>query len=187
MATNRVPGIVGGVLIALMVLGSLAFGGGGGGEMMPTDPSAMPESARAVKLPGEREYTVGGPPCGTPVEATVRDAEQDQATPGATLLTAPTGDGVTTVLVPHCQPGTGATNTGGDLPSAAFVLPGNARAGEAQGTLSAEGAIARSQVLLSAGSEVETIVVPPCARSTAGGDVVVQAREGSDIAVAPSC
>ncbi len=187
MVTNRVPWVVGGSLIVLFVLGALVFGSGSGEEMAMPDPASLPESARAVKLPGERAYTVVVPPCGTQAEATVQDAERDQATPGATRLTAPAGEGVTTVLVPHCQPGTGATNAGGDLPSAAFVLAGDERAGEAQGTLSTDGAIARSQVLLPAGSEVETVVVPPCQRSTAGGDVVLDAEEGSDTAVAPSC
>jgi len=186
VATNRVPWIVGGTLIALFVLGSLVFGSGSGEMTMP-DPASLPESARAVKLPGEREYTVVVPPCGTRAEATVRNVKRDLATPGATMLTAPAREGVTTVLVPHCQPGTGATNAGGDLPSAAFVLPGEERTGEAQGTLSVNGAIARSQVLLPAGSEVETIVIPPCARSTAGGDVVLEAEEGSDTAVARAC
>ena len=187
MVTNRVPWVVGGGLIAVFVLGALVFGSGSGGEMPMPDPASLPENARAVKLPGERAYTVVVPPCGTRAAATAEDAERDQSTPGATRLTAPAGEGVTTVLVPHCQPGTGTTNARGDLPSAAFVLTGDERAGEVQGTLSANGAIARSQVLLPAGSQVETLVIPPCQRSTAGGDVVLEAPEGSDTAVAPSC
>jgi len=185
VVTNRVPWLVGGGLIAVFVLGALVFGSGG--EMTMPDPASLPESARALELPGERERTVIVPPCATPVGATVRNAQRDQATPGATMLAAPAGEGVTTVLVPHCQRGAGTIDAGGDLPSAAFVLPGDARTAEAQGTLSAVGAIARSRVLLPAGSEAQTIVIPPCARSTAGGDVVVQAEGGSDTAVAPSC
>ena len=151
----------------------------------------LPSSARAVVLPAKQARTVVIPPCNTPVSATVRGAARRVPVPGATTVQLPGRSGFYTLLVPHCQPGkTGTTNVQGDIPSAAFVLPGRGRLPKnEEGKLVSDGIAARSQLLLPEGSSTSTIVVPPCKSSaTKGRDSLLSPRKGnSKLAVGPAC
>jgi hypothetical protein len=185
---NKLPWIIGVVLIAVLVIGALVVGGGK--KKSKGGPTAPPESARALSLPVNRARTVVVPPCNTPVEQTTRSAARGQGTPGATTLGLPRGSGVRFVLVPHCQPKAGVTSAPGNLPSAAFVLPAGERPSEGQGGGFVSGGVnARTQLLLPSGSTASTVVVPPCRKKTDGKrDVIVGAQKaGSHTVVAPSC
>jgi hypothetical protein len=187
VARNKLPWVVGGILIAVLVVGALALGGD---KEKKAAPVAPPENARALSLPVNRARTVIVPPCNTPVPQTTRSAARGQGTPGATTLALPRGSGVRFVLVPHCLPDAGVTSAPGNLPSAAFVLPGAERPTEGQRGSFIYGELnARTQLILPNGSTARTIVVPPCAKKTAGKrDVVLDApRAGSRTVVAPSC
>ena len=156
----------------------------------PTPPKSVaeqPESARAVVIPANEEHTVVVPPCNTPVEQTTADAEKGRATPGATTFTLPSEEDVRTVLVPHCQPGTGSTNAAGNIPSAAFVVEKAPAANETDGAFESDGVIAKSQLVLPQGREETTIVVPPCSKETKGEDAVLQAEGGERLVVARRC
>jgi hypothetical protein len=184
---NKIPWIVGGVLIAVLVIGVLAFTGGKKESKAPTVP---PESARALALPAKRPYTVVVPPCNTPVQQTSRLAARGEAVPGATTLELRRASSVRFVLVPHCQPNGGVTSAPGNLPSAAFVLPGGERPTEGQGgSFTSGGVTARTQLILPDGSSASTVVVPPCRKRTAGKrDVVLGERNaGARTVVAPTC
>lgn len=190
MRRNRVPWVVGGVLILVLVLGSLVCGSGKKKKSAPPPPP--PESARAVVLPASRPRMVVVPPCNTPVSDTARGAAGGEAAPGATVVELPQGRGLRTVLVPHCQPtGPGAVNAEGSIPSAAFVLSGDERhAKDREGKIHADGVVAETQLILPDGSDASTIVVPPCVEKEAskGRDIVLSPDEGdSDLAVAPEC
>jgi hypothetical protein len=93
------------------------------------------------------------------------------------------------VLVPHCQPGTGATTVDGTIPSAAFVLGDTRRQTETEGGIEAGGFLARSQVVLTGGASASTIVVPPCAKKGAakGRDAALSGSGSSGVAAAPAC
>jgi hypothetical protein len=187
MRRNKVPWIVGGVLIVVLALGVLVFGK----KEKPKSPASQPESARVVVIPALRSRTVVVPPCNTPVSATARNAARNQPTPGATTVELPQGRGVRTLLVPHCQVKTTSTTTGGNVPSAAFVLGGNGRLPKTQeGALIADGVVAKSQVILPDGSSAAIVVVPACTKKFAskGRDVVVSTAKGnSGLAIAPRC
>jgi len=181
---NKIPWIVGGVLIVVFAIGAAVLGKG------PEEPkmvSELPESARAVVIPANEKHTVVIPPCNTPVEQTTTDAEQGRGTPGATTFELPSGGEVRTVLVPHCQPGTGATNIAGNIPSAAFVVEKAPAANETDGAFEADGVIAKSQLVLPQGSDGTTIVVPPCSKVTKGEDAVLQSEGGSKLVIAARC
>jgi hypothetical protein len=183
---NKVPWIVAGVVIVLLAIGVVGFGG----KKKSKGPKVPPETARALSLPVNRARTVVVPPCNTPVEQTTRSAARGQATPGATTLQVPAGSGVRYVLIPHCQPKAGVTSSPGNIPSAAFVLASGQRPPEGQGgSLSSDGVTARTQLILPNGSGASTVVVPPCTEKTAGKrDVVLGAEKaGSHTVVAPSC
>ena len=184
---NKVPWIVAGVLVAVLVIGAVAVSGKKKKSQTPKPP---PESARALALPAKRGHLVVVPPCNTPVEQTTRAAARGQGTPGATTLEVPAGRAVRFVLVPHCQPKAGVTSTPGNIPSAAFVLPDGQRPVEGQGgSFTAAGVTARTQLILPSGSNASTVVVPPCRKKTAGKrDVVLGSQKaGSHTVVAPSC
>lgn len=181
---NKIPWIVGGVLVVAFAIGAYFLGQG------PEEPKSvgeLPESARAVVLQGSERYRVVIPPCNTPVEQTTADAEQNKPTPGATTFVLPPSKDVRTVLVPHCQPGTGATNVAGNIPSSAFVVDNAPAANETDGAFESDGVIAKSQLILPKGGDASTIVVPPCGKATKGEDPVLQAEGGSELVVAPRC
>jgi hypothetical protein len=184
---NRVPWIAGAALVVLLVGGALLVGGGK--KSKSKSPASAPETARALVVPTDRPRTVVIPPCQTPLQDTVRQAESGRPTPGATTFELPRAPGVRTLLVPHCQPGTGATNADGSVPSLAVVLADRERLSEDQGSIRAEGFLARSQLVLPGGSSAGTIIVPPCAKKGAakGRDAVLSGDGGSDLAVAPVC
>jgi hypothetical protein len=186
---NRVPWIVAGVLIVVIAVGVFAFSRGKKEETASAPP---PDSARAVTLPASQARTVVVPACNTPVQETVELIEQDRGAPGATVVELPRGDGVRFVLVPHCQPGSGAASTPGTLPSLALALAEGTRPTEGQdGSFTAEGLTARSQLILPNGSKTATVVVPPCRKRPGGKRDVVLESEGSDgnseTVVAPAC
>jgi hypothetical protein len=183
MKRNRIPFIVGGVLIVLFAIGMVAFGG----KKKSTPPPVPPESARVLSVPANRARTVVVPPCNTPVQQTSSAAAKGQTVPGATTFELPRGSGVRFVLVPHCQPKAGVTEDPGSIPSAAIVLAGGQRPTEAQGgNFSAAGANARTQLILPNGSAARTVVVPPCKNKTAGKRDVALPGNGS-VVVAPGC
>jgi len=186
MRKNRVPWIVGAVLIiaigiAAAVLGSTEE------EKKPKSVAQQPESARALVVPADKRHTVVIPPCNTPVEQTAGDARRGRSTPGATLFELPAADDPRTVLVPHCQPGTGATNTTGNIPSAAFVVENAPTSGQTDGTFESDGVIARAQLQLPQNSDADTIIVPPCGRATNGADAVLEPEGDSGVVIARRC
>ncbi len=181
---NKIPWIVGGVLIVVFAIGAATLGSGPEKPKMVTE---VPESARAVVLPANEKHKVVIPPCNTPVEQTTADTEKGRGTPGATTFELLSKDDVRTVLVPHCQPGTGATNVAGNIPSAAFVVDKAPAANETEGAFEADGVIAKSQLVLPQGSEGTTIVVPPCSKATKGEDAVLQSEGGSKLVIAARC
>ncbi len=188
---NRVPWVVGGVLILVLVIGAVVATSGK--KSKPAMPPPPPESARAVVLPANQSRTVVVPPCNTPVSDTTRGAGGGRAgTPGATAFELPRERGVRTLLVPHCQPTkTGSVNAEGSIPSAAFVLPDERRLTKNQeGKIDVQGVIAESQLILPNRSTVSTVVVPACTKKAAskGRDIVLGADKGNpDLVVAPSC
>ncbi len=181
---NKIPWIVGGVLIVALGIGAVLLGQG------PEEPKSvgeLPESARALVIPANEKHKVVIPPCNTPVEQTTTDAEKDKPTPGATTFELNDGEDVRTVMVPHCQPGTGAVNAAGNIPSSAFVVENAPAANETDGAFESDGVIAKSQLVLQQGSDGTTIVVPPCGKVTKGEDAVLQSEGGSELVVAAEC
>ncbi len=181
---NKIPWIVGGVLIIALGIGAVFLGQG------PEEPKSvgeLPESARALVVPADEKHKVVIPPCNTPVEQTTADAEKDKPTPGATTFELNEGEDVRTVLVPHCQPGTGAVNTAGNIPSSAFVVENAPAANETDNAFESDGVIAKSQLVLQQGSDGTTVVVPPCGKTTKGEDAVLQSEGGSELVVAAQC
>ena len=188
---NKVPWVVGGVLILVLVIGAVVATQSKKSSEAAVPPP--PESARAVVLPASQSRTVVVPPCNTPVSETVRGAGGGRAaTPGATAFELPQGQGVRTLLVPHCQPTkTGSVNAAGSIPSAAFILPNERRLTKNQeGKIDVQGVIAESQLILPDRSKVSTVVVPACTKKEAskGRDIVLGADKGrAELVVAPSC
>ncbi len=182
---NKVPWIAGAVLILIFLIGAFALGS----KKKKTTPASIPETARALVGSADRARTVIVPPCQTPLQDTVKNARAGKPTPGATTLELPKGKGQRTVLVPHCQPGTGSTTLDGTIPSAAVVLGDTTRRTETEGGIQADGFLARSQLVLSGGASASTIVVPPCTKKggSKGGDAVLGGGGGSGVAVAPAC
>jgi hypothetical protein len=183
---NKVPWIVGAVLILAFAVGAFAMSSGK--EKKKSTPASKPETARALVLPADRPRTVVVAPCETPIEDTVQGARAGRGVPGATTLELPRGEGERTVLVAHCQPGTGATTLDGTIPSAAFVLGDTARRTEAEGGIEETGFLARSQLVLSEGSSAETIVVQGCSKKGgAKGRDAVLGGGGARVTAAPAC
>jgi hypothetical protein len=183
MKRNRIPFIVGGVLIVVFAVGIVAFGG----SKKSKGATVPPENARALSVPANQARTVVVAPCNTPVQQTAASAAKGQPTPGATTFQLPRGGGVRFVLVPHCQPKAGVTEDPGAIPSAAFVLANGQRPVEGQGgNLSVAGANARTQLILPNGSGARTIVVPPCKKKASGKRDVALPGNGSTV-VAPGC
>lgn len=181
---NKIPWIVGGVLIVALGIGAAVLGQG------PEEPKSvgeLPESARALVVPADEKHKVVVPPCNTPVEQTTADAEKGKATPGATTFELNEGEDVRTVMVPHCQPGTGAVNAAGNIPSSAFIIDNAPAANETDGAFESDGVIAKSQLVLQQGSDGTTVVVPPCGKVTKGEDAVLQSEGGSQLVVAAQC
>ena len=124
MRRNRIPFVVAGVLIVLL----------GGGVIVTksskkkSGPTVPPETARALSVPANVPRTVVVAPCNTPVQQT-----KGGGTPGSTALELPAGGGTRYVLVPHCLPKAGVTESPGAIPSAAFVLASGDRPAEGQG------------------------------------------------------
>lgn len=186
MGRNRVILVVGVSLLVLLVVIGLVTSK----KKSTSKAAAPPPSARAVVVPASRARTVVVAPCGAPVASTVNDAKAGKSTPGATSIGLPAGPGVRTLLVPNCVPKTGSTNSAGNLPSAAVVLPGNERRTEGQaGEITVGQISARSKAILPDGSGARTVVVSPCAKATkgTGRDVVLSEEKGTQVAVAPSC
>ena len=181
---NKIPWIVGGVLLLALGIGAIMLGQG------PEEPKSvgeLPESARALVVPANEKHKVVIPPCNTPVEQTTTDAEKGKPTPGATTFELNAGEDVRTVMVPHCQPGTGAVNAAGNIPSSAFIVENAPAANETDGAFESDGVIAKSQLVLQQGSDGTTIVVPPCGKVTKGEDAVLQSEGGSKLVVAAEC
>jgi hypothetical protein len=189
---NRMFVIVASVLAGAFVVGGIVAGAGGGkGKAKPKSTG----SARAVVVPtDDRARTIVVPPCSAPTDGAIRRSGARTAIPGATTVELPRGPGLRTVLVPHCSPANRAGVVGkGDLPSAAFVLAAGARppTGSAGTPIRSAGATSiQSQVIVPAGSETATIVVPPCSEGSGKrrGDVVLRPEAtNSGAVIAPSC
>jgi hypothetical protein len=167
---NRVLPAVSLGLIALFVI--LAVAGGSKKSTAKSEPTAR---ALAVQE-GERAVTVLVPACETPGGA------QEDA-PGTTRVELPPGRGVRTVVVPNCTTGTGTQ------PSAAFVLRNDSElppgSSAPPGTVPA-GLIVGSRLTLPAGSDVRTIVVPPCGEKSKAKEDVVLRPQGGTVS-APAC
>jgi hypothetical protein len=180
--------VVGGALIVVFVVIAVVAGGG---KKSKSKASPPPGTARALVVPVDRARTVVVAPCSTPLQATVRNTAAGRATPGATTVELPKASGVRTLLVPDCLAKTGATNAAGDLPSAAFVVPGSERPTEGEaGSVAVNGVAARAKLILPDGSRATDIVVPPCSKKSSSKgrtDVLSASKSTPGLVVAPSC
>ncbi len=186
---TKVPWIVGGFLVVLLVVAGSGAGGSSSSSMsmMPTPP---PANARGVLLPGDgTQRTVVVPSCGTPASIASQTAPGGSGS-GVVTLQLGGSAGARALLVPDCtKPSGGAPPPGSPPPSAAFVLP----VGTTQLQDSSVQVASRSQVIVPAGSRAKTVVVPACVtggQAPAGAkhqDVVLSPKQGSDSATAPSC
>ena len=185
---SRLPLVMVGVLIALMLIGGIALGGkskkkpaSGAKPAAAAKPAAQkaktPQSPFASAAKGGRsalvqtasgQRTVVVPPCDTPVDATVANAAHGTPTPGATVLQIPKARTPHMVVVPACAGSTGETQT----PSAAIVSTVNG----------ATPAGLKSQLTVS-DSDAKTIVLPPCAKQASSGATTKR----SGVLVAPAC
>jgi hypothetical protein len=177
-------------LLVLLVGGSLLAG-----TSMTT--SKVNEGLRAVVVPtGDIARTVIVPPCGTGTPVSSGGTANVLVT-GATVVELPQGSGVRLVLVPRCAAGSGASGGQSLLPSAAFVprpntpvptLGGKSVSGSS-GPVVADPSAATSQLEVTAGSDVRTVVVPPCTgKSTGPAESILGSAAGTPgVAVAPGC
>jgi hypothetical protein len=182
---NRVPWIVGGILLAGFLIGGLLAGG----EEVPPPPPVPnpPESARALSVTTNRERLVVVSPCGAPVRETARQAREGEAPTGATRVLLPEAGGDRTIFVPHCQEERGVTASG--TASGAVVAASGKQLPEVQGGgLSAGPLVAKSQVILPGGSAASIVVIAPCATpdATEGRDAILPVSQ-EQVAIAPSC
>jgi hypothetical protein len=182
---NRVPWIVGGVLLAGFLIGGLLAGG----EEVPPPPPVPnpPESARALSVNTNRERLLVVSPCGEPVQETARQAREGRAPTGATRVLLPEAGGDRTILVPHCQDERGVTASG--TASAAVVAASGRQLPEVEGGgLSAGPLAAKSQVILPGGSSASIVVIPPCEPpvATQGRDAILPLTS-EQVVTAPSC
>jgi hypothetical protein len=181
------------VLLALLVLlvgGSLIAG-------TTTTSSKVNQGLRAVVVPtDDAARTVIVPPCGTGSPVSSGRTTNVKVT-GATVVELPQGSGVRLVMVPRCAAGSGASAGQSLLPSAAFVprpntpVPtlGGKSASGSSGPVVGDPSAATSQLQVTAGSDVHTVVVPPCTgKSTGPAESVLGSAPGSPgVAVAPGC
>ena len=183
---NRVPWIVGGVLVAAFAIGAIVLGG----EEVPPPPPPVPnppENSRALSLQTNRTRLLVVSPCGQPVAETARQAREGRAPVGATRVELPEAAGDRTVLVPHCQTEGGVTASG--TASGAMVAASGRQLTEAQGGGLLSGPlVAKSQVILPGGSSAAIVVIPPCRTpdATQGRDAILPVEE-TEVAIAPSC
>lgn len=183
---TRVPWFVMGFIILLFAVGGLLV------KKKKPSPPTNP-GARALIVPTDRARTVVVPPCATGVGVTAQDAAGQAGREGSIRLTLQAGRGVRVVLVPRCTLQAGkSTGTSISVPSAAFVLPVDAKGPAANGgkgigiSAGTEGSLVVPQ-----GSTVATIVVPACEKSndTSGTNqaVVGPLQPGGTVALAPDC
>lgn len=188
--SNRSVWIVLFALLVLLVGGSLIKGTG-------SSSSQVNEGTRAVVVPtSDAARTVIVPPCGTgsPVSS---GGTANALVTGATVVGLPQGTGVRMVIVPRCAAGSGASGGLSLLPSAAFVprpntpVPalGAKSASGSSGPVVGDPTAATSQLQVTAGSDVRTVVVPPCTgKSTGPADSILASAPGSPgVALAPGC
>jgi hypothetical protein len=188
--SNRSVWIVLFALLVLLVGGSLLAGVG-------MTSSKVNQGLRAVVVPtSDIARTVIVPPCGTGTPVSSGGTANVLVT-GATVVELPQGSGVRLVLVPRCAAGSGASGGQSLLPSAAFVprpntpIPtlGGKSASGSSGPVVADPSAATSQLEVTAGSDVHTVVVPPCTSSKTGpAESILGSAPGSPgVAVAPGC
>ncbi len=191
---NRVVWTVLAVLILVLAVAGLA----GGGSSSKSSGSTVNQGTRAVLVPTDDvARTVIVPPCGT--SATVKSADPAAVigTTGAIRVELPQGQGMRIVLVPRCAAGKGASSGSSTLPSAAFVLnPGTpapvnrGSSANASSSQVADPGSAAAQLSVPGGSNIRSIVVPPCEQTKPSGPyerVLSSEGNGSGTAVAPAC
>ena len=198
---SRLPGSMIAGLIAVLLIGGIALGGKSSKKPKPAGAAKAPAAqkqkqkqsqpasqlaafskavggGRAATVVSDRHaHTVVVPPCDTPVQATVADAERGVLTPGATVLQLPRAQTARTVVVPKCSGTSGQTQR----PSAALVV--------ATALASASGL--KTQMTVDSNAKVRTIVLPPCAPSQSGASQQPAADDTSApndrVLVAPPC
>lgn len=182
---TRIPWIVIGVLIVAMA------GAGIAAKKKKTDPVKTSGSRAAVVPTADRARTVVVPPCSPPTVINAANASSQIEVPGAVAVTLPVGEPTHTVVVPRCQAKAAPAPGSANLPSAAFVLdPGEQVSAEdktpAKGNPVASGI--KAQVTLPTGSEVTTVIVPPCqGEAKEVKTTVLNPLKGTTVAVAPGC
>jgi hypothetical protein len=189
---NRTVLYVIGGLVLLLVIAGVVGGSVGKQSAQPANPGA-----RVVVVPtADRARAVVVPPCATGVPVTPRDAASAASMVGSLRLSLPQGPGVRLVLVPRCATNRGSVaSADATLPSAAFVLPPHMRAPPIQSSGSTGKSSftsgARTQLIVPSGSQISTVVVPPCTKAggTGSGRAIVfsTAGQSSDTAVARAC
>jgi hypothetical protein len=187
------------VMITLLV--ALVAGGVLAGKS--TMPSPVNQGMRAVIVPtDDAARTVAVTPCGTGAPISSGKTANVFDVVGVTMIGLPQGTGVRIVLIPRCAAGSGAAAGTSLLPSAAFVPrpgtkvppPGSGKSSSSSGSSSsapivADPKAATSELVVSPGSDVRTVVVSPCTRASAGPALVdLGSSPGTPgTAVAPAC
>ena len=171
---SRVPWAVMGFLGLALLIGGVAAGKK---EEKKKEPERK-EVARAIVVPADKPRTVVVAPCDAPFQDTVANAAAARPVPLATIFELPRGDGVRTVLVPHCVQGSGTA--GGRAPAAAIVLASRADDAGAEE--------AESRAIVPNASDLTTIVVPRCTKPGIKSDSVLGPHENDpSLAVAREC
>lgn len=188
---NRMQFAVIGALVALMVIGAIAYEVGKGEPPPMPPPPPPPDNARALLVPtDDSARLIVIPPCGVPP---VTDGQQTR--PGTVRLRLPQGPESRAVIVPNCTSPKPVLQGPGAV--TAVVLP----VGTISLSSSTFGLTADSQVVLPPGSEARTVIMPPCEAKLIGSssfssaptaqrrqDIILSggAKEDGSI-VAPGC
>ncbi len=201
-ANRTVWSVMLGLLVFLVVLGVVS------GKTSSTPSSTITQGMRAVVVPtADAARTVVVPPCGTGAPISSGATASFAGVTGVTIVQLPQGSGIRLVLVPRCAAGSGAATGTSLLPSAAFVpKPGtpipatgtgtaNSSSSTSSGSSSSSGPVvsdpsaATSQLVVSTGSDVRVVVVPPCkGTSTGPSEQILGSSKGSPgTAVARAC
>jgi hypothetical protein len=168
------------------------------------------KGTRAVIVPtDDAARTVVVVPCGTGAAPTKVNPENIDLQ-GSSAVKLPKGEGTRVLLVPRCAAGKGAQTGTNRVPSALFVTePGtpqpkvgggaasssssagssSSASSSSQKLTAADPAIADAQLILTSPNRIKTIVVPPCEtpESAGPGLRILDAKPGSDTAIAPGC
>lgn len=184
---TRIPWIVIGVLILAMAGAGIAAK-----KKKTTDPVKATGSRAAVVPTADRARTVVVPPCSPPTVIDAANASAQIEVQGAVAVKLPAGEPTHTVVVPRCKAVAAPSPGSANVPSAAFVLEPGEQVSVDEKSPAATGNQVSSgvtqQVTLPTGTEIDTIIVPPCqGEAKEVKTTVLDPLKGTTIAVAPDC